>query len=281
MINIAHRGASGHAPEHTIAAFDMAWEWGVDYIEQDLQMTADGVLVVMHDDTLDRTVRGPAELCTGPVIERTLAELRQCDAGLWFNQRYPDRARPEFVGQKVPTLEQLFQRYGERANYYIETKNPESAPGMEEKLLELLERYRLRAGAVERRQVMIQSFSEASLRKIHELDAELPLVRLLEGHTAVQEPGTDLSAELRPQLEGIAEYAVAIGVSRFSVDLPLVRKAKSHGMEVHAYTVNLRLEMERLWNLGVEGIFTDFPDRLREMQRARGGTPPARQQPID
>jgi glycerophosphoryl diester phosphodiesterase len=281
MLNIAHRGASGHAPEHTIAAFDMAWEWGVDYLEQDLQMTADGVLVVLHDDTLDRTARGPEGLCTGPVIERTLEEIRQCEVGSWFNQRFPDRARQEFAGQRIPTLEELFQRYGDRANYYIETKNPESAPGMEERLLELIGRYGLRAGAVERRAVLIQSFSEASLKKIHALDPELPLIRLLEGPSSAPEPGTDLSAELRPLLEDIATYAVGIGASRFTVDHALVRDAHALDLQVHPYTVNLRLEMERLWNIGVDGLFTDFPDRLREMQRARGETPPARQQPID
>jgi glycerophosphoryl diester phosphodiesterase len=281
MINIAHRGASGHAPEHTIAAFDMAWEWGVDYLEQDLQMTADGVLVVMHDDTLDRTARGPAGLCAGPVIERTLAEIKQCDVGSWFNQKHPDRAKPEFVNQRVPTLEELFRRYGDRANYYIETKNPESAPGMEEKLLELIDRYGLRAGAIERRQVLIQSFSEASLRKIHALDPALPLIRLLGGPTAAVEPGEDASAEIRPLLDEVAEYAVGVGVTRFTVDSALMKRANKRELQVHPYTVNLRLEMERLWNLGVQAIFTDFPDRLREMQRARGDTPPARQQPID
>jgi len=281
MINIAHRGASGHAPEHTIAAFDMAWEWGVDYLEQDLQMTADGVLVVMHDDTLDRTARGPAELCTGPVSERTLAEIKQCDVGSWFNQRFADRAKPEFVGQQVPTLEEVFQRYGQRANYYIETKSPESAPGMEEKLLELLDRYDLRRGAVERRQVIIQSFSEASLRRIHALDPKLPLIRLFEGPATLLEAGEEPSLELRGKLDDITEYAIGIAPSRFNVDYALMRRAQKRGIEVHPYTVNLRLEMERLWNLGVQAIFTDFPDRLREMQRARGETPPARQQPLD
>src|ERR687890_408347 len=72
VLNIGHRGASGYAPEHTIPAYDLALEQGADYIEIDLQMTKDGVLVAMHDDTLDRTATGPAENCTGPVIEKTL-----------------------------------------------------------------------------------------------------------------------------------------------------------------------------------------------------------------
>ena len=76
-IVIAHRGASGYAPEHTFASYDLAVEKGADYLEQDLQLTADGVLVVLHDATLDRTARGPAASCTGPVSEKTLAQVQE------------------------------------------------------------------------------------------------------------------------------------------------------------------------------------------------------------
>src|SRR5690606_21915603 len=112
-------------------------------IEQDLQMTADGVLLVLHDATLDRTARGPAAVCTGPVIERTLAEVRECDFGSWFNEARPESANEAFVGLHAPTLDEVFARYGDRVRYYIETKNPEEAPGMEEALLALLRRHGL------------------------------------------------------------------------------------------------------------------------------------------
>ncbi|MBP7630999.1 MAG: hypothetical protein KA758_11150, partial [Acidimicrobiales bacterium] len=101
---IAHRGASGLAPEHTFAAYDLAVEQGADFIEHDLQLTADGVLVVVHDATLDRTARGPAESCTGPVATKTLAQLRQCDVGSWFNEANPALAKPEYEGLPIPTL---------------------------------------------------------------------------------------------------------------------------------------------------------------------------------
>src|SRR5439155_1528352 len=130
VLNIGHRGASGYAPEHTFASYDLALKLGADYIEQDVQMTSDGVLVVTHDETLDRTARGPAEDCTGPVKTKTLAQIKRCDAGSWFG--------PQFEGERIPTLEEVFQRYGRQANYYIETKSPEIYPGMEEALLALL-----------------------------------------------------------------------------------------------------------------------------------------------
>ncbi len=169
---IAHRGASGHAPEHTLAAYDLAVAMGADFLEPDLQMTADGVLVAFHDATLDRTARGPANLCTGPVRERTLAEIRSCEVGSWFNERFPDRADPDFVGLRVPTLDDLFERYGATVRWYPETKNPDERlpgqPSMEETLLALLDAHDLRDAAVEREQVLIQSFSPASLRRIRE-----------------------------------------------------------------------------------------------------------------
>src|SRR5262249_7804283 len=111
VLNIGHRGASGYAPEHTIPSYDLALKLGADYIEQDLQLTSDGVLICMHDTTLDRTARGAPENCTGLVSSKTLAQVKTCDVGSWFNDAHPDRARPEYVGQRIPTLEELFRRY--------------------------------------------------------------------------------------------------------------------------------------------------------------------------
>ena len=118
---IAHRGASWDAPEHTFAAWDLALEQGADWLEFDLQRTADSVLVVFHDDSLDRVARGPAEDCTGPVAAHTLAQLRRCDVGRWFNARHPDRARPAysnsfdllFRGIELVTGGQRLHRYEE------------------------------------------------------------------------------------------------------------------------------------------------------------------------
>src|SRR5919112_4683734 len=155
VLNIGHRGASGYAREHTIPSYDLALEQGADYAEIDLQMTKDGVLVAMHDDTLDRTADAPEgvpkRFCSGPVIKRTLEQIKQCDVGSWFS--------PDYAGQQIPTLEEIFQRYGTSVNYYIETKNPEAAPGMEEELLRLMEEYGLMEPAAENWQVLIQSFS--------------------------------------------------------------------------------------------------------------------------
>jgi len=240
---------------------------GADYIEQDLQLTSDGVLVALHDPTLDRTARGPAENCTGLVIEKTLAQLRTCDVGSWFNEAFPDRARPEYASLPIPTLDELFRRYGHRARYYIETKNPEEAPGMEEALLRLMSQYQLRTPAAERRQVLIQSFSAASLQKIHQLDPRLPLVQLFGGPAST-------SALVRARLDAVQRYAVGIGPAKSAVDAALVAAAHARCLDVHPYTVNESREMASLVALGVDGMFTNFPDRLRALLRSQAAANP-------
>ncbi len=269
VLNIGHRGASGYAPEHTIPSYDLALKMGADYIEQDLQLTKDGVLVVMHDETLDRTARPTAESapgdCTGLVIEKTLAQIKTCDVGAWFNETYPKYADPSYVGLKIPTLEEVFQRYGKDVNYYIETKNPESAPGMEEELLRLMDKYGLTESAEDKWQVLIQSFSPASLQKIHAINSKLPLIQLYSS--------TETSQTIQAQLDLVKTYAVGIGPSKDDVDAALVDAAHARCLDVHPYTVNEKREMRALISIGVDGMFTNFPDRLDAVlgDQAAGG----------
>lgn len=239
VVTIAHRGASGYAPEHTVAAYDLALQMGTDYIEQDLQMTADGVLVVMHDETLDRTTD-----CGGLVSDRTLEQLKGCDAGSWFNESHPEEAKQEFAGLAVPTLEEVFARYGAETRYYIEPKRP----GMEEELLRLIAAFGLRDAAVAHRAVLIQSFNETLLRTVRAMDPELPLIQL---------GPVDPSACV-----AVADYAVGIGPPHWFATEELVAAAHAHGLVVHPYTANSPDDIERLLALGVDGMFTDFPNLL-------------------
>jgi len=252
MIIIGHRGAAGHAPEHTFASWDLALEMGADYLEQDLQMTADGHLIVMHDDTLDRTTRGAG--CRGRVIERTLAQLADCDAGTWFNDSLPDRARPQFATLRIPTLDAVLARYRDRARFYIETKNPEDAPGMEEALIATLAMHDLLPRQPGDTRVIIQSFSTASLRKVHALDSRLPLIQLFRTR--------ETSASTRSKLDALAGLAHGIGPQFRDVDERLVADAHAKGLIIHPYTVNEPSDMRALITLGVDGMFTDYPDRL-------------------
>ena len=263
VVRIAHRGASGNAPENTIPAFDLAVRLGADYIELDIALTRDGVPVILHDPTLDRTTGGSGGQCRGPVNERTLAELRGGEAGGWFNAEFPGAARAEYAGTPLPTLEEVFRRYGHRTRYLVEIKQPQNVPGIEERLVELLERYDLRGRAVaDRRQVIVQSFSSESVRKVHALAPELPLVQLLR---AAETP-----ASIVPQLDAIREYAIGIGPAKNTVDRAVVEAAHARGLHVFPYTVNETEEMSALLALGVDGIITNYPDRLESVLRGTG-----------
>jgi glycerophosphoryl diester phosphodiesterase len=211
-----------------------------DYLEQDLQLTSDGVLVCLHDDTLERTVRG----ATGRVDAIALAELAGCDAGSWF--------APEFAAERVPTLDAVFRRYGHDANYYVETKAPDTADRMEERLLALMDEHGLIEPARARRQVLIQSFSQASLLKIRAADPELPLIQLI-GRS---------NGELLNRLDEVAGYAAGIGPAKGLVDAPLVAAAHAAGLDVHPFTVNEEPELRSYVDLGVDGAFCNYPDRF-------------------
>ncbi len=262
---IAHRGASAYAPEHTLAAYDLAVAMGAHYLESDLQLTSDGVLVALHDPTLDRTLRGPNALCAGPVAERTLAEIHQCDAGSWFNESFAEHARPEFAGLRVQTLEEVITRYSGRVGLYIETKDPHDAPGMEEALVELLRRHALTGDAARQQRVIVQSFSEASLRRVHELEPSLPLVQLFRRR--------HLSWFVRLRLGRVRQYAVGIGPAASRTTPGLIRAARRRCLLVHPHTVNDSAQMVTMLDAGANGFFTDVPDIMRRLLEPDAGAP--------
>jgi len=252
-LNLAHRGASGHAPENTFAAFDLAVDLGVDYLELDIHLSRDGQPVVIHDETLDRTVRGAG----GPVGNHRAAELAKCDAGSWFNELHPAIARRDFRQQRIPSLRNVFERYGRRVGYCIELKRPESYPQMEEKVLDLLDCFGLIAG----HRAFIQSRSESALRHISRIRPEVRLVQLFDG--------LESWSRVRARLDGVKTYASGIGPASAAVVPELVLEAHRLGIDVLAYTVNDPAEMARLVDIGVDGIFSDWPDLLGRMLKSQ------------
>jgi glycerophosphoryl diester phosphodiesterase len=252
ILNISHRGASGHAPEHTLASYELGDQMGGDYIELDLQMTKDGELIAMHDETLDRTTDG-----TGLVKDYTLEEIKQLDAGSWFNDTYPEKANEEFAGLQVQTLQEVIEYFGKNKNYYIETKSPEVYPGMEEKLLDILEQYNLTRQNAPSSRVIIQSFSEASLQKVHDLNEDIPLVQLLDYKTTATITDEELAH--------YSQYAIGLGMSHTKINEEYIQKVREHNLLLHPYTVNEKEDMKRLLEWGVTGMFTNYPDLLEEV----------------
>lgn len=210
---IAHRGASFDAPEETVPAYTLARDLGADYLELDLQRTQDGVLIALHDDNLRRTTNVAEVFPTRadePVNRFTLAELKQLDAGSWFNKTYPDRARNAYAGLKILTLDEVIDIAEGGANkpgLYIETKAPGQFPGIEADLKKALdkrgwlsERPAAAAGKVNVAhlpgRVVLQTFEKNSLQLLHKEMPQVPKVLLLwiEG----LDPG-----EIRGRIQGL------------------------------------------------------------------------------
>ncbi|WIY63438.1 glycerophosphodiester phosphodiesterase [Bacillus arachidis] len=253
VITIAHRGASAYAPEHTIPAYKLGQQFKSDYIEIDLQMTKDGHLIAMHDDTLNRTTNG-----SGLVKDHTLEEIKRLDAGSFFNKKHPNLVKEEFQDVKVPTLAEIIETFGHDARYYIETKSPEDYPGMEEKLLEILNQYKLTDPSIVKEKIIIQSFSKESLKKVHSLNSGIPLVQLLTHKEATRLTNEDLKE--------YKTYCLGLGMNYTSMNATYVKKIQKHGLEIHPFTVDKEEDMKKLIVWGVNGMFTNYPDRLQHVK---------------
>ncbi|CAL9595554.1 glycerophosphodiester phosphodiesterase family protein [Streptomyces sp. Tu 3180] len=251
----AHRGASAYAPENTLAAVDEAAALGADWVENDVQRTKDGELVVLHDDSLRRTT-DVEEVFPGrapwKVKDFTLAEIARLDAGSWFG--------PAYAGARVPTLEQFVDRVEHhRQKLLLEIKNPQLYPGIERQALKVLGNQ----GWLDRRHVkhrlIVQSFSADSVRTVHELK---PAVKT--GFLGTP-PAADLPA--------YAAFTDQINPSHASLSAGYVAAVHAldgaHGkpLEVFTWTVNDAAAARRVAGFGVDGIITDTPDVVRDAVR--------------
>ena len=229
---IGHRGASADAPENTIAAFELALEQGADGIELDVHLTADGQPVVIHDFTLERTTDG-----AGPVSGRLLRELKRLDAGGWLDRR--------FRGQRVQTLQEVLERFRERARFWIELKGGAALyPGIEERVVSMVEIY----DVVDR--VLVQSFDHAAIGRVRSLNREIPVGALV------------ARAPLDPSLLS-TEAISAICPGAEVLTEALLAEIRRAGLGCYVWTVNEPAQMDRLVEWGVSGIITDRPGLLR------------------
>jgi glycerophosphoryl diester phosphodiesterase len=237
---IAHRGASGHAPENTMAAFRRAVELGARFIETDLQITRDAQVISLHDFTLDRTTTGK-----GQAHLSTLEEIRALDAGSWFG----DHGSGRFRGERVPTLREIldFAKQND-VIIYLEIKSG-PAWGVEHAVVAALRDQNASA------RVVILSFDPASLDTVHRLDTTMMTGLLLE------HPSNDL---VERTVRAGARQLVAAGEL---ITTAVVDKAHHAGLQVVAWTINEPEQMRRLISEGVDGIITDYPDRLLEVLR--------------
>ncbi|MFC4559484.1 glycerophosphodiester phosphodiesterase [Virgibacillus kekensis] len=238
IINVAHRGASAHAPENTMAAFQKAVEMKSDYIEIDVQMTEDEELVVIHDTTVDRTTNG-----TGAVGDLTLEEIRMLDAGSWFSE--------EFAGEKIPTFEEVLDAFRGKVGILIELKSPGLYPGIEEEVAETLKERNMDRANNEK--IIIQSFNHESMKQSKALLPEIP-------HGVLA--GTSWADVTDEQLAAFATYADYFNPNQNIVTLELVNRVHVAGMQMMPYTSRSQEQADRLFHLGVDGIITDYPEHV-------------------
>lgn len=245
---IAHRGARGHAPENTHAAFELAYEMGANGIELDVQACASGEIVVIHDETIDRTSNGH-----GMVADLTLAELRTFDFGCFFGEAY--------AGQCIPTLEEVIDRLPARVSINIEIKNRGTKTrGEEIGVAELIRR----ADIYDR--VIVSSFNPFVLRRMRRLDPRIPIAYLYEAKPPLFLRPLPVRTLLKPQ---------ALHPNHAVVTRKMVSAAHRRGYAVNVWTVNAVADMERLVACGVDSIITDFPDRLIALRDTRKASAPS------
>jgi glycerophosphoryl diester phosphodiesterase len=273
---VAHRGASAYAPENTLAAYLLAIKQGADFVEQDLQITRDGILICLHDLTLERTTnveelypdryqeteRDGRKVREWRVSDFTLAEISRLDAGSWFGEA--------FKGTRIPTWEQAISEIRGKAGLFVETKAPEvygeRGLDMEQLLLDVLRRQKLDSpGAEPKTPIIIQSFSAASLQKLRQHGCRLPLALL------VDQPDEWVTAE---GLKRLAQFGQGLAPSKKLVasDPGLAIRAHKAGLAVTCWTFRLgpgvdgpalTKEMKQYLTVyGVDGIITDNPDRF-------------------
>lgn len=238
MLTIAHRGASGHAPENTLAAFKKAVFLGATFIETDLQLSRDARFVAIHDDSVDRTTNGK-----GKVHDQTLAALRKLDAGSWFGS--------EFTGERIPTLEEVLE-FSKKHDvvFYLELK-PAGSWGGEHALIGALRE----SGEIPRSVVI--SFDPAILANLRKIEPTLMTGLLYEG-----------------QLPKLLGTAIDIGARQIVVrgDLvtpSMIAEAHRQDLQIVCWTVNSPAHIRLLTAAGVDGIMSDYPDRLVAAQKKK------------
>jgi glycerophosphoryl diester phosphodiesterase len=275
-VAIAHRGASSYAPEHTRAAYQLALDQKADYVEQDLAVTRDGVLVCLHDDTLERTsdvaAIFPDRFTTAASRDAatrrwlandfTLEEMRRLDMGRWFN--------PKFAGEKIVTWQEAIDLVRGKAGLYPELKSPplytSRGVDMVKLFVESVKKNGLdRPESLKTTPLIVQSFDEATVRRAA---AELPTVpRIL----LMESFGQGLTDE---RLRDIKSFATGIGPAKGQLlaQPDVVKRAQAVGLTVTAYTfrssntgkfASVREEMSHfLTTLGIDAVFTDNPDQF-------------------
>ncbi len=231
MLKIAHRGASGNFPENTVCAFRAAIDAGAEMCELDVQLSRDGAIVVIHDETVERTTDGKGE-----VAELTLEELKRLDAGAKFKGG-------AVKGERIPTLDEVFSATSGKCGLNIELK----AGGLEHQVAQIMQARNALADSI------VSSFDWEYLKNIQQLHFNIRVGLLAE------EKPVDL------MMNAVAMRAHSINPRWDMVTSDLCKAAHERGLKVYTWTVDADARMRALIACGVDGIMTNYPERLRKV----------------
>ena len=243
FMNIAHRGASSYAPENTFAAYDKALAMSVNHVELDVHLTRDGHIVVIHDDTVDRTTDAQ-----GRVADFTLDELRSMDAGSWFAS--------EYAGERIRSLGETLEHYKGRLHFHIEIKQREVTGGLARRTIDMVRGYDLTDS------VTITSFRKEWLEEAVAYDSTLLKGWLVPmGNVAWDDSIIEQSKEL-----GLAHIC-----PRADVTTPeLVDRLHAEGFVVRCQGLYTEDLMRHVVDVGADGATVNFPDKMAEYLRMKG-----------
>ncbi|MEM7550260.1 MAG: glycerophosphodiester phosphodiesterase family protein [Bacteroidota bacterium] len=247
VLNIAHRGASGYAPENTISAFIKALDFRPDMIELDIHMSSDGEAIVIHDATLERTTNGE-----GLVVEKTLSELKKLDAGSWYGG--------SFSGESIPELGEVLDRINGQSILLIEIKRGENGVyrGLGKKVVDIIDSRKARPWCI------VQAFDSNYIKEVNKYAPGIKTQKLIVQNLDWLPLYVDVKFQTGApdddiEIEALNSYYKFLTRSR-------VDSRHNAGYETYVYTINDEPTMKKLINMGVDGIITNYPDRLLNLK---------------
>lgn len=243
IVLTGHRGAAGLAPENTLAAIQKGLDNHVDRIEIDVQQTKDNVVISLHDITIDRTTDG-----VGLVKDMTYSEILQFSAGIKFSEKYKD--------EKIPTLDDVLTLVNGQAVLIIEIKDGNDYyPGIEQRVVDAIHVHNAKTW------VIVHSFNDSALEKVREIDETIELHKLF----TADFPFIPLIYDVKFRITNLEHYDYVTEISTFyTFTTPrLVDEVHALNKKINVWTVNDSVKINRLINMGVDGIITDYPDYFK------------------
>ena len=242
---VGHKGASGYAPENTLASFQKAIDLGADMIEIDVHFSKDGEVIVFHDEEVSRTTDGE-----GYIHDFTLEEIKSLDAGGWFDTA--------FVGEQVPTLEETLDLIHGKIECVIDIKSKghDYYHGFSKRIVEIIEEKNAKEWCV------VQAYDEQYLEDAFQADSTIRMKKIMMGEEETHLLAFYINAKHFTDHRNMHEFYNTLNPHYTTLSQRRIFRFKARGYKVYTYVVNDEKTMLKMMNMGVDGIITDFPDKM-------------------